>query len=250
MHKLVIFGGTTEGRLLCEWCVRHSVPALYCVATDAGELSLPGITVLKGRLDIAGMTELFLRECPQVVLDATHPYAKDVSANIRSAVAVTGSRLIRVVREIGDYEGCSVFSDDESLIQYLNDQAGNIFVTTGLKEAELFCRIKDFAERVFFRLLPGIDGLKRCIELGYPPSRLILMQGPFSYALNSAMFSDSHSTILVTKDSGKAGGFSEKINAAKNLGMKIALISRPGIDNGLPLEKVFDLLEEILRVGA
>jgi precorrin-6x reductase len=54
------------------------------------------------------------------------------------------------------------------------------------------------------------------------------MQGPFSETLNRAMFEAADARILVTKDSGREGGFPEKVRAAKALGMKVAVLERPG----------------------
>jgi precorrin-6x reductase len=247
MIKVLIFGGTTEGQLLCEACANWGISARYCVATELGTLRLPGITVRVGRLDTAAMTALIRQEQPALVLDATHPYAAEVSANILKACA--GTPHIRVLREEGNAAGCECFSDQGSLLAWLEKTPGVIFAATGVKEAKIFTGLQDFRERVWFRLLPGIEGLRTCLELGYPPAHLICMQGPFSRELNRAMFASAGAVILVTKNSGPQGGFTEKREAAGDLGMQVALLARPAEPDGMPLEEALRELAGLAKMG-
>ena len=97
MSRLLVFGGTTESRTLLE----RGIPALCCVATDYGAKLLEGldnVTPLVGRLDAPAMEALFRREGITHVIDATHPYAVEVSRNIRAACAAAGIKLLRVAR--------------------------------------------------------------------------------------------------------------------------------------------------------
>ncbi|GHV77005.1 precorrin-6A reductase [Spirochaetia bacterium] len=245
MAKALIFGGTTEGRLLCEACAARGIAALYCVATELGILRLPGITVRVGRLDAAAMTALILQEDPALVLDATHPYAAEVSANIREACAKSSTPRIRVLREEEEAPGCHRFSNRNSLLAWLEETPGVIFAATGAKEAGIFTGLSAFRERVWFRMLPGIEGLRACLELGYPSAHLICMQGPFSRELNRAMFAAAGAAILVTKNSGPQGGFAEKLDAAGDLGMRVALLTRPPEPDGMPLERALRELAEL-----
>jgi precorrin-6x reductase len=246
-NDVVIFGGATEGRILAEWCSAHGVKALYCAATELGALSLPAVTVRTGRLDPEGMTALLLREKPAVVLDATHPYAAEASANIKSAADRAGIRRLRVLRGESDTAGCLRFASGAELVAWLSQTGGVIFAATGLKEARLFTELPDFAGRVYFRLLPSIEGLTVCRALGYPADHLILMYGPFSRDLNRALFSAVGAAILVTKDSGDAGGFREKLEAARDLGMRVALLARPPESAG-PVVSLEEAIAELARL--
>ena len=97
MSRILIFGGTTEGRLLAQALSRRGVSAAVSVATELGaeELSgLPGITSLVGRKTAEEMAALLsgYDKC----VDATHPYAREVSANIRSACRSAGKDSVTV----------------------------------------------------------------------------------------------------------------------------------------------------------
>lgn len=249
MPRLVIFGGTTEGRQLAEALHLAGRPALICVATDYGAKQIPrggGVEARVGRMDADAMLSLLSSEKPPLVVDATHPYAKEAGANIRKACRATGIECVRVRRESQDAGSCVRFSSLEDLVTWLSGQTGVIFAATGSKEAQAFTALPDYKDRVFLRILPSTEALSACLFLGYPARRVICMQGPFSQALNEAMFQSAGARILVTKDSGAQGGFAEKLRAARALGMQIALLTRPVEANaeGQPLGLV---MERILR---
>ena len=248
MTKAVILGGTTEGRKLCEFCAKHAVPIVYCVATEDGARpveNLPNIDVHVGRLNAAEMSALLLRYRPSLVVDATHPYAEEVGKNIAEACGETSIKLVRVHRESAQEPDCVSFRSMEDMLAWLETESGNIFVSTGSSSAEAFTRLADFRERVWLRVLPNVESLKICLNLGYRPERLICMQGPFSEELNYAMFRNANAHILVTKESGAPGGFSEKARAARSLGMVTAVLSKPEETGGVSLEEAYKILLEL-----
>jgi len=229
MYRIIIFGGTSEGRLIAEYCSEQKIEALYLCTTKLGELNLPYITIMTGALEENDMRALFERTKPRLVIDATHPYAKNATKNIRAAA---GTLYCRIARTRSDTSSCISFSNSDALVNYLSARPGNIFAAIGIKSVSIFAKIPDFKTRVFFRCMPSIEGLKTCFELGFPASNLILMQGPFSVEMNRVMFRDCNAKILVTKDSGAPGGFNEKAEAARELGITIALLERPPEDEG------------------
>ena len=82
MYKVIVFAGTTEGYGLCRFLGEHQIPVLGCVATEYGAKSLQEgefLHVRAGRLTRPEMEELLKKERPQLVLDATHPYAAEVT---------------------------------------------------------------------------------------------------------------------------------------------------------------------------
>jgi precorrin-6x reductase len=213
-------------------------------------LQLPYIKVKVGRLNAGEMIALIQQENSKIVIDATHPYAVEASANIAAACTKIGMPFIRINRQessglIGK-SNAKLFPDAQSLLAYLETTRGVIFVTCGAKEAALFTNLAHYKERIYFRLLPTLDGLKTCLDLGYPPQHLILQWGPFSHELNRAMFTDADARILVTKESGANGGFAEKLQAAEDCHMDVAILARPLVtDSSSSLVKFFSVEETI-----
>ena len=90
MYKICVFAGTTEGRELIEFLSTQPVSVTACVATEYGETLLtpsPNLTVSAKRLTAAEMEALFMAEGFHLVVDATHPYAREVTENIAAACA-------------------------------------------------------------------------------------------------------------------------------------------------------------------
>ena len=91
MCRLLIFGGTTEGRLLAEHCSKSGISADVSVATEYGAELLPeDVNVLCGRLETEEMTALILKNGYIMVVDATHPYAVEATKNIKAACGFCG----------------------------------------------------------------------------------------------------------------------------------------------------------------
>jgi len=103
-------------------------------------------------------------------------------------------------------------------------------------------QIRDFAARVYARVLPMEESLQLCQRAGLHPSHILAMQGPFSVEMNIAMLKSVGAKFLVTKDSGSRGGFDEKIAAAREAGAKLVVIGRPPQKEGLSFNGVIDLL--------
>ncbi|HIZ65942.1 MAG TPA: precorrin-6A reductase [Candidatus Blautia pullicola] len=248
MCKVIVFGGTTEGRHLAKFLEKRKIPAHICVATAYGEELLPegeGLEISHNPLGLEEMKTLFLEKGPQMVIDATHPYAAQVTENIRQACRETKAPYVRVLREGGEEkagEGWLFAKNVEEAVEILKDTQGNILVTTGSKEAEKFTALPGYEERVFLRVLSLPKVVEQCGKLGFQGRNLICMQGPFSKELNKAMIEQYACKYLVTKMSGATGGFQEKIEAAQECGCIPVVIGRPLQEEGMSLSQCKRLL--------
>ena len=273
---VIIFGGTTEGRVLAEAAARGGAHVVLSVATDYGEevleaiQDMEGIDIHKGHLDTGKMISLIDDVKPCVVFDATHPYAEEVTASVSAAAAAAGVKYVRIRRDIGAHAADPAGSaapvpdvkaapdppsmpetsagaaggaadityvpDVSAAAAVLNRTAARAFITTGSRGAAAFGRVKDAENRLTIRVLPSEEAVKLCRDAGFKGKNIICMQGPFSADLNEAMFRAAGAEILVTKSSGKTGGFPEKIEAARRLGMKVIVITPPEDIPGITIE--------------
>lgn len=248
-----LFGGTTEGREIAQFLVRQDVELFVSVATDYGASLVPSgphCTVLTERMDYAAMG-LFLKDHrPTVVIDATHPYAVAVTANIQDACHDYGTPYVRVIRPVSDEQGWITVASMEEAVTYLRQTTGPVFLTTGSKDLDVFTRLPNYAERLAVRILSSQASLARALELGYKGARIVCMQGPFAAALNVAMFRHFHAAYVVTKDSGKAGGFADKVVAAREAGATLVVVGRRQ-EKGLTLDDMLRwLATQICTRGA
>ena len=247
MYKVIVFAGTTEGYEISRFLSENQLPVLACVATEYGSKSLQEnscLHVQAGRLDEQQMKDLFFREKPELVLDATHPYAAEVTQNIRKACEETGVSYTRILRTGSEQQNAVYVRDAKEAAEYLKGTEGNVLLTTGSKELAVFTSVSDYNKRLFARVLSLPSVIESCQALGFEGRNLIAMQGPFSKELNQAMLEQYQCRYLVTKDSGKAGGFLEKIQAAEALGVTAVIIGRPLAEEGLSLKECRHMLIE------
>lgn len=248
MSEIIVFAGTTEGCDISNFLEEHQIHVLACVATDYGSKSLKENEYLKihaGRLTEPEMEALLNEKKPEMVLDATHPYAAEVTENIRTACQNTGLEYRRVLREAGAYQDQAVYvPDTQAAIEFLEGTEGNILLTTGSKELGKYTALSDAGERIYARVLSLPSVMETCKGYGFEGKHLIGMQGPFSMELNAAMLRQFDCKYLVTKDTGKAGGFQEKIDAALSCGTVPVIIGRPLKEEGLSVAECRHMLAE------
>ncbi len=243
--KAAVFSGTTEGREICNFLWKLNINTDVFVATEYGASVMPEYNTAKvfvGRLNEAEIEKIIGDYI--IVIDATHPYAAEVSKNIKNACLKKSVRYIRLLRKIEcKEEFLSFYSVDEAAI-YLKSSIGNIFVSTGSKELEKYKIIDGFEKRIFGRCLDSEEVKKKCTELGFLKENFIFAKGPFTYEENIKAFKNFDIKILVTKQTGKNGGFYEKIYAADALGIDIIVIKPPVSENGFYMEEVKKIIKQ------
>lgn len=240
-----LFGGTTEGREIAEALAAKDVDLYVSVATEYGASLVPTsphCAVLTERMDYAAMGEFLTTHHIDLVIDGTHPYAVAVTANIQDACRDYGVAYQRVIRPVSEDMGWVSVASMEEAVDYLAKTKGTIFLTTGSKDLDIFTNIPDYTNRVAVRILSAQSSLERALALGYAGKRIVAMQGPFERDLNVAMFRHYQAAYVVTKDSGKAGGFAEKVQAARDAGATLVVVGRKP-EKGLTLEAMFAWIE-------
>ena len=263
--KVLIFGGTTEGRELAAALSAAGVQHLVSVATDYGkeiEDSFGEKNVIVGRKNADEMAELIAGEGFTVCVDATHPFAMLVSAEIKKACEKTGIMYLRLLRDTGakielmtasnecgfdkEIESncrkrvmlCNADVVNESIqivtcdsvmsaAKELEKISGNILLLTGSKDLKsIMAEISD-KTRVYARVLPNIESITKCEEAGLRGKQIIAMQGPFSKDMNVALINEICASVILTKESGATGGLDEKLLAARKCGIKVVMIKSP-----------------------
>lgn len=262
---------------------RRKIQICCFTATVYGKsLISPGknLDVHSGRLTEVDMVREIRENTTEdaVIIDATHPYAAAVTENIRRACAEAGREYIRVLRgttmeedppdghapadraadstgrAVGEqmtpdsfYElpdGNIVVGSTEEAAAWLAGTEGNVLLTTGSKELRVFTSVPDYRERLFARVLSLPSVVASCADLGFQGRNLICMQGPFSEEMNIALIHQTKAKYLVTKDTGREGGFPEKESAAKACGCRMIIIRRPLEEKGISVEECVKRIRE------
>ncbi len=249
-NKIAIFSGTSEGyelALFLKECGTLDKADFY-VATDYGETTFAGISgvnVIRGRLTGKDMAHVFSEEEYDFVIDSTHPYADVVTANIKSACQEKNIEYIRLLRaEEPVPKGVVVVENIEEAVKVLDETEEKFLLTTGAKELKKYSGINNFSGRAVARVLPSHMSIESCREAGIQAKHIIGMQGPFTGEMNLAVMKQFGLDTIVTKNTGKAGGFAEKTALAKD-GYKVIVIGRPVKERGLSLEEVKERLKNL-----
>lgn len=249
--RILIFGGTSEGREIARWLASRGGCELWVSSVTEYGTSLVdglcGVRTLTGAMKEPEIERFIAAHGLSCVIDATHPYATHVSASIAKACENAKVPLERVCREPepdrGDWHSCT---DALDAATYLNSVSGNILLTTGSKDLSLYTQyIANYSERLVARVLPVESSVRTCAELGIPACHVIAMQGPFSTQMNVALIREYGIETLVTKASGRAGGFEEKVEAVRQCGIELVVISRPSDEEGLKLQEIKQRLETV-----
>ena len=255
MKEILIFAGTTEGRKLSEYLVEAEISHTICVATEYGEIVLRQHTLVKvhqGRMNQEQIEKFLNNGEFAVVIDATHPFARDITCNIQAALKEIRQRgtvipYLRLKRDgIAEREnGITYFETNEACAKALEDTEGNILLTTGSKELSKYCNSEDIKRRLYVRVLPSMESLSLCTEQGIQGKQIIALQGPFTVEMNEAIIRQYEISYLVTKESGVPGGYQEKIKAAKRTGVQVFVIGCPEEGEGYSFSEICRKLEDM-----
>ena len=249
--KIVLIGGTIDARNISKVLISEGFNVITTVTTKYGESLMDknhALEIKNGKLDIEEMTKLISSIKPCLVIDASHPYAKNASINAMQACKLSNTKYVRYERQESIINNTNVIRVEsfEQAAKALSMMEGNILLTIGSNNLETFVNnIPNYKKRLFVRVLPDYNVIKKCNELGLNADNIIAIKGPFSEAMNREIYKKYNAKILVTKDSGKEGGIIEKIEAANKSSMTIIVINRPNIEYGFTLASIDEVKKYI-----
>ncbi|MCA2017139.1 precorrin-6A reductase [Vibrio tritonius] len=235
--KLLVFGGTSDSIAVCRELEQLGIHYTFSVATDAGRQMAQGSDgkpciqgeLIVGRMDVAQMQQWMTDHHITHVIDAAHPYAQELRQNIMTASIGLNLPLVRFERQSQhiDHELITRVESVQQACEEIKSQGWQkVLLTTGSKDLGTFCQQLP-EQNLIARVLPTAEVMQQCEALGLGVDNLIAMKGPFSEALNHALYQTVAPDVMVTKESGQAGGFLEKMRPCLELGIACVVIERP-----------------------
>ena len=234
-----VFSGTSDGNALAREIAGHGMPVVLSAATAYGgevaQQSCPGIHVLAGRRGVEMRRQDLRRGAARVIVDATHPYAEEMSRQLMALAQELALPYLRFERPSNlaahPTQGTEICDGMDASARLAIKRGKRIFLATGSKDLATFLHAEGASRCGWFvRLTPEPDFLQRALDLGVPASHICSMQGPFSQTLNETLWRDWGIDCVVTKDSGEAGGYGAKAAAAAALGIPLLVVRRPQLD--------------------
>jgi precorrin-6A/cobalt-precorrin-6A reductase len=233
--KVWLIGGTSDSATIAKILTGADIPLVITVTTRAARTLYSANTeIVVGSMDVIAMRSFCQQNCLKAVIDASHPYATEVS---RQAIAVTTQLNLAYLRyERGNCQGLTRQLNSEVIElesferllagDYLTHQ--RVLLTVGCKALPKFQSWQNKAT-LFARVLPKIKSLETAIAAGFTGDHLIAIRPPLSISTETALWQQWQISLVVTKASGKAGGEDVKRQVADSLGIPLIVIARPQI---------------------
>ncbi|CUH94011.1 hypothetical protein P22_0073 [Propionispora sp. 2/2-37] len=248
---ILVLAGTRDGRELAAKLANLGFSVMASVVSVYGQqLAQEKIgRVHEGMLDETGLVQLIQQEGICLLVDASHPYAVNVSRHAMQACNRCGVEYLRYERPsavLPDYERLIVTEDYPAAAQTAAGLGHTVFLTTGSRHLGIFKNHPCLQQhRLIARVLPEPDVLAECIKLGFQPKDIVALQGPFSHELNMALFKDYQADVVISKNSGSIGGTDTKISAAIELGLPLVVIDRPPMEYSNIVHSFEQVLQQV-----
>jgi precorrin-6A/cobalt-precorrin-6A reductase len=231
--RIWLIGGTQESGQLARAIARFNLPCIVTVTTASARSLYPSAPTLQ--IWVGRLTEQQLENFLQVhqiscILDASHPFAVEVSELAISAASRYQLPYLRYERpELEKSNPNEIVLDSFKALltgDYLKGQ--RVLLIVGYRPLEQFCSWQSSAV-LFARILPSVPALEAALAAGFAPDRLIALRPPVSLDLERALWQQWQISMVVSKASGVAGGEDVKRQAAAELGVRWVAIARPPV---------------------
>ncbi|MBO8168288.1 MAG: precorrin-6A reductase [Thermoanaerobacteraceae bacterium] len=230
---ILVIGGTADGRMLAEYLQQLGYRVTVSVTTDLGGKLLQGagIDVIRDRFTPETLSQVIRRQGVAAVVDASHPYAVEISKLAQQVCQAEKIPYIRYERrpvELPRHPLVSKVTGWEEVTAAVAAVPGPVFLTVGVKPLAILYQAGLMRRRrVIARVLPEESSIRACKQYGV--AEIIAFCGVASKELNMALFKQYNAGVVVTKDSGAPGGTTAKIEAALVLEIPIVVVQRPAV---------------------
>jgi precorrin-6A/cobalt-precorrin-6A reductase len=226
-HKrLLILGGTGDSKALAVQAA--GIPGLEVISSLAGRTHQPDVpsknTRIGGFGGIAGLVDYLHQQRIDLLIDATHPFAAQISWNAAAAAKAADIPHLMLVRPAWEQKTGDRWIEvpnNEAAAAALPGLASRIFLTIGRQELSSFAHLQDL-----WFLMRMIDPPSP--DSALPPGKLLLDRGPFSLDDERSLLQTYQISVTVSKNSGGNATYA-KIIAARELNIPVVMVQRPAM---------------------
>lgn len=230
---IIIFGGTTEGRIAAQVADESGQPFLYSTKSQLQNIPLKNGKRCTGALKRAEMTTLIRQESIRLIIDAAHPFATHLHTTICHVAAETHTPVVRYERIYPPHEKDIFYCRDyqDAVCQLQAEGIHRLLALTGVNTiAPLRPYWHNPLHKTYFRILKREESIQKAEQAEFPAETLIYYDEEERLPLPDEeveCFRPLKVQAILTKESGESGGTEAKIEAARRLGLKIFVICRP-----------------------
>ena len=213
---ILVFGGATEGRKAVAELEEAGQPFYYSTKTDMQDVTLHHGIPLQGAMDQEAMTTFCQKHGIRLLIDAAHPFALMLHETVAAVAAKLHLPAIRYERIFPPRDADITWIDN---YQDIPHDIHTLLATTGVQSISKLKWLEDEGVKVFYRILDRESSINLAHEQGASDDQLCF------YTDSRVIDIDADAILL--KESGLTGGFQEKVDAAKQKGMRIFVLRRP-----------------------
>jgi precorrin-6A/cobalt-precorrin-6A reductase len=203
-------------------------------------------------LDKLGLSEAFKENNIKVVVDASHPYATEITKTLMDLCTEHSIEYIRyerpsVIDKFKDHKEIIQIESYEELIAAMKNTHGTVLNTTGSRNISKLMGL-GLKNRIVHRVLPSIEVMSEYFSLGLKVEDIVAIKGPIGYDLNCSFIKEYEAKAIILKDSGVQGGTEEKLRAAIDLGITAFVIGRSDLNYENAFSNEEKLVEYIKKI--
>ena len=213
---ILVFGGATEGRKAVAELEEAGQPFYYSTKTDMQDVTLHHGIPLQGAMDQEAMTTFCQKHDIRLLIDAAHPFALMLHETVAAVAAKLHLPAIRYERIFPPRDADITWIDN---YQDIPHDIHTLLATTGVQSISKLKWLEDEGVKGFYRILDRESSINLAHEQGASDDQLCF------YTDSRVIDIDADAILL--KESGLTGGFQEKVDAAKQKGMRIFVLRRP-----------------------
>jgi len=234
---ILVFGGTTEGRMAAKVLDESGAIYYYSTRSDVQDIQLAHGVRLTGTMELAQMKVFSLEHDIALIIDATHPFAQNLHHNVVNLAQQLGVPLIRVNRIFPPHDADLVWCRDydDAISQLNKHNVERLIAFTGVNTIG---KLKDYWQHneCWFRILDRDESREATATAGFPQDHLVYYESHGTEQLLKQLLPQA----IITKESGTSGGFVEKVDAARRNGVLTFVVECPPYPSasGMAIEHV------------
>ena len=223
---ILILGGTTEGRLAVKVADEAGSPYYYSTRGIQQEIACRNGIHLTGGMDVEAMTSFCIHHQIRLLVDAAHPFAVGLHQTVYETAIRLNLPVVRVERSYPERATDIVWCEDyeDAVRQLEKDRIHSLLSLTGV---QTIGKLRGYWVKhpCWFRILKRDESLALARSQGFDEQRIVYYQAEDEESLLKRLTPQA----ILTKESGETGGFQQKIDAARMLGIPVYVVKRPSL---------------------
>lgn len=226
---ILIFGGTTEGKIALAVCDQAGKNFFYSTKGDIQTIDSANANRINGSMDYDQIIAFCKSHFIKLIINAAHPFAENLHFNISEVSKALNIPVVRLERKYPNAnKNAHWFNSYNDAVNYLlNNKINNLLALTGVNT---IAKLKSYWTKYncWFRILDREESRKIVLREKFPFEKILYYHNDNN---ELALFKELNPEAIITKESGESGGFEAKKWAANQLNIPFLVVKRPQLSS-------------------